>query len=127
MILPDFHRIDDHVILPDNLLQHRRGLFGYPLLQGFSAAFRNPHQTVFEIADRMLALPQGTHAVPSVRQAETCLTDEPASSHQQTGDSQREAGGNSQIMRKGGARRKEKGGANFCRSKNVPSSLHRRR
>jgi hypothetical protein len=100
MILPDFHRIDDHVILPGNLLQHRRGLFGYPLLRGFSAAFRHPHQTVFEIADRMLALPQGTHAVPSVRQAETCLTDEPASSHQQTGDSQREAGGNSQIRGK---------------------------
>jgi hypothetical protein len=100
MILPDFHRIDDHVIRPGNLLQHQRGLFGCPLLQGFSAAFRNPHQTVFEIADRMLALPQGTHAVLSVRQAETCLTDEPASSHQQTRDIQREDGGDSQIRGK---------------------------
>jgi hypothetical protein len=92
MILPDFHRIDDHVILPGNLLQHQRGLFGYLLLQGFSATFRNPHQTVLEIADRMLALPQGPHAVPSVRQAETCLTEEPASSHQQTGHIQKLVG-----------------------------------
>jgi len=98
MILPHFHRIDDHVILPGNLLQHQRGLFDYLLLQDL--AFRHPHQTVFEIADRMLALHQGTHAVLSVRQAETCLTDEPASSHQQTGDIQREAGGNSQIRGK---------------------------
>ena len=98
MILPDFHRTDDHVILPGNLLLHRRGLFGCPLLQDL--AFRDPHQTVFEIADRMLALPQGTRAAPSVRQADTCLTNEPASSHQQTGDSQREAGGNSQIRGK---------------------------
>ena len=86
MIFQRCHRIDDHVILPSNLLKHRPDIFGYLRFQDSPAAFPNPHQTAFEMADRMLALPHGTRVVPSLWQAETHQTMAQVSSYQQTGE-----------------------------------------
>jgi hypothetical protein len=86
MIFQRCHRIDDHVILPGNLLKHRPGIFGCLRFQDSPAAFPNPHQTAFEMADRMPALPHGTRVVPSLWQAETHQTMALVSFYQQTGE-----------------------------------------
>jgi hypothetical protein len=86
MIFQGYHRIDDHVILPGNLLKRRPGIFGYLRFQDPPAAFQYPHQTALEMADRMLASPHGTRVVPSLWQAETYQTMTLGSSFQQTGE-----------------------------------------
>lgn len=86
MVFQRFHGIDDHVILPCNLLRRRPGMFGYFRFQDPPAAFPNPHRTAFEMADHALALPHFTRVVPSLWQAETHQTMTLVSSFQQAGE-----------------------------------------
>jgi hypothetical protein len=92
MIFQGYHRIDDHVMLPCDLLKHRTGIFGYLRLQDPPAAFPNPHQTAFEMTDRMLTSLHSTYVVASLWQAETYQTMILGSPFQQTGEHPVETG-----------------------------------
>lgn len=63
MIFHDIHRVDDHVILLGNPLEHQLGVFSYLLGEDSLAVFRNPHEMVFEFVDRVFASSKGTHAL----------------------------------------------------------------
>ena len=63
MIFYNLHLIDHHPILLGNPCEHQLGVLSYLLGQDSLPIFRNPHKMVLEIIDRVLASPQGAHAL----------------------------------------------------------------
>ena len=63
MVFHNLHLVDDHAVLLGNPCQHQLSVLSYFLGQDSLPVFRNPHEMVFEVIDRMLTSSQRAHTL----------------------------------------------------------------